>query len=91
MRRFLFVRMTILVQTACNNLALTRCHPEEAESFARERLPTKDLCFSPRFSYLYLLTNRSKTSYAGMTGNLETAHFRMQAWTDSRIHLPLQD
>ena len=23
---------------------LVRCHPEDAESFARERLPTKDLC-----------------------------------------------
>jgi len=36
------------------------CHPEEARSFAREGLPTKDLCISLRHDFLCGLTSRPR-------------------------------
>src|SRR5580765_4784613 len=38
------------------------CHPERSEG---------PMYSPPRFYYVYIMTNRSKTLYTGVTGNLE--------------------
>ena len=75
MRRFLFVRM----QFWCRRYAITS--PLLAVILRkRSRSLTNDsqrriYSFSPQFYYLYILTIRSKTIYAGVTGNLERRIF----------------
>src|SRR5580692_589849 len=56
-------------------IILARCHPEEAESGAKSRTPDEGPMHFPRFYYVYIMTNRSKTLYTGVTGNLERRVF----------------
>jgi putative endonuclease len=54
----------------------TRCHPEEVRAFATRRAADAGSMYSaPRFYYVYIMTNRSKTLYRGVTGNLEKRVF----------------
>ena len=56
--------------------SLTRCHPEEAQAVAKRRPANEGSMHpAPRFYYVYIMTNRSKTLYTGVTGNLETRVF----------------
>ena len=56
---------------------LTCCHPEEVRAFARRRAADEGSMYSsPSFHYLRLrMTNRSKTLYTGVIGNLEKRVF----------------
>ena len=54
----------------------TRCHPEEVRAFATRRAADEGSMYSaPCFYYVYIMTNRSKTLYTGVTGNLEQRVF----------------
>src|SRR5579859_3750062 len=62
-------------QPSQRQLAL-RCHPEEVRAFAKRRPADEGSMYSaPCFYYVYLMTNRSKTLYTGVTGNLEKRAF----------------
>ena len=53
-----------------------RCHPEEVQAFAKRRPADEGpMHSSPHFYYLYIMTNRSKTLYTGVTGDLERRVF----------------
>jgi hypothetical protein len=50
--------------------APTRCHPEEAQAFAKRRPANEGSMYSSP-SFYYIVTNRSKTLYTGATRDLE--------------------
>jgi putative endonuclease len=55
---------------------LTHCHPEEAQAFAKRRPANEGSMNSgASFYYVYIMTNRSKTLYTGVAGNLEKRVF----------------
>jgi predicted GIY-YIG superfamily endonuclease len=65
------------LHTVSQTHLLTRCHPEEVQAFAARRAADEGSMYSsPSFYYLRLrMTNRSKTLYTGVIGNLEKRVF----------------
>jgi putative endonuclease len=54
----------------------TRCHPEEVQAFATRRRADEGSMYSaPCLYFVYIMTNRSKTLYTGVTGHLEQRVF----------------
>jgi putative endonuclease len=67
----LFVTTNLLAATGQRRYAI-----KEAQAFATRRPAEEGYMYTaPCFYYIYIMTNRSKTLYTGVTGNLETRVF----------------
>ncbi len=63
-------------RSSITDKSLIRCHPEKCRPARSEGLHDEGSMYSaPCFYYVYIMTNRSKTLYTGVTGNLEKRVF----------------
>jgi putative endonuclease len=63
-------------RTAVTDTTHNHCHPEEVQAFAKRRPADEGSMYSsPSVYYVYIMTNRSKTLYTGVTGDLEKRVF----------------